>query len=184
MEYTISMELKPQDILVCLKLCLLPEQPTYTRLATELGMEESAIYRAVQRAAQSRLLHFEKPQRYKVAIAALEEFLIHGVKYAFPAQYTGAITRGIPTAYAAPPLNSFIMADEEPVPVWSDAQGTVRGIAVTPLYKTVPYAARNDSRLYELLSLLDAIRLGRVRERELAKQQLALKLRAVSEAKV
>lgn len=177
------MELKPQDLLVCLKLCLIHEQqPTYTRLANELNMEESAIHRAVKRAEQSRLLlNLEKPQRFQPALTALEEFLIHGAKYAFPTHYNGALTRGIPTAYAAPPLNTMIITDNEPVPVWSDANGTTRGIPITPLYKTVPYAATHDPKLYELLALLDAIRIGRVREREIAKKELKHKLRATLE---
>ena len=37
-----------------------------------------------------------------------------------------------------------------------------------PLYPTVPEAALRDEKLYELLALVDALRVGRVREREIA----------------
>jgi hypothetical protein len=36
------------------------------------------------------------------------------------------------------------------------------------LYAGAPAAARNDARLYELLALVDAVRLGRPRERRVA----------------
>ncbi len=165
------MELKPQDLLVSLKLCLNHRQnPTYSQLADSLGMEESAVYRAVKRAQNSRLLH---PTELRPMFAAIEEFMIHGAKYAFPAHYTGALTRGIPTAYAAPPLSNLIVPDNEPVPVWSDGQGTLRGTPLSPLYKTAAFAAKNDEKLYQLLALLDAIRIGRVREREIAKEHIS-----------
>jgi AraC-like DNA-binding protein len=164
------MELKPQDLLVCLKLCLnYAEQPTYSQLASELGMEESAIYRAVKRAQYSRLL---RPNELRPMFAALEEFVVHGAKYAFPAHYTGGLTRGTPTAHAAPPLSELIVAEDEPVPVWSDAQGLVRGMPLSPLYKTAVLAAQKDERLYRILALLDALRIGRARERELATQHI------------
>jgi hypothetical protein len=164
------MELKPQDLMVCLKLCLNhTKKPTYSQLADELGIEESAVFRAVKRAQNSRLLH---PNELRPVFSALEEFVLHGVRYAFPAHYTGALTRGIPTAHAAPPLSGLIVSDDEPIPVWSDAKGTTRGLPLSPLYKTAVFAAHKDEGLYRLLALLDAIRIGRVRERELAKEHI------------
>ena len=111
----------------------------------------------------------EKPN-----LSALEEFLIHGVKYAFPAT-RGGLTRGIPTSYAAEPLCRLIKAGSEPVPVWADPQGTTRGITLAPLYRTVPEAAKLDSLLYERLALIDAIRDGRTREHNLAEKELEKK---------
>jgi hypothetical protein len=61
----------------------------------------------------------------------------------------------------------------DPPPVWPDKNGTVRGVALAPLYPTVPEAARRDSNLYELLALFDAVRAGQAREREIAQKQLA-----------
>jgi hypothetical protein len=48
----------------------------------------------------------------------------------------------------------------------------VRGQAIEPLYRSVPTAAKNDPELYVLLSLIDAIRVGRVREQRLAVKEL------------
>jgi len=109
--------------------------------------------------------------------AALQEFLIHGVKYAFPAE-RGELTRGIPTAHAAAPLKREISAGNEPPPVWPSAMGKTRGDSFAPLYKTVPEAALRDPFLYQMLALLDAIRDGRSRERQLAEQELKIRLKA------
>ena len=54
----------------------------------------------------------------------------------------------------------------------------VRGAAVEPLYRSVPQAARLDSALYELLALVDAIRIGRARARKLAESMLRSRLQA------
>jgi len=39
---------------------------------------------------------------------------------------------------------------------------------IEPLFKSVPYAVRLDAELYALLALVDAIRIGQSRERNLA----------------
>jgi hypothetical protein len=86
------------------------------------------------------------------------------------------VTRGLPTAYGAPPLEQEIAGDDLP-PVWPDARGTVRGESLEPLHPSVPRASRKDAQLYELLALVDAVRIGRARERKLAEQHLIKRLR-------
>ena len=76
------------------------------------------------------------------------------------------MVRGIATAHSAPPLNNEIMSEEQFV--WPYAKGTVRGHSIIPLYPSVPEAALKDAKLYELLALVDALRVGRAREKELA----------------
>ncbi|MGC1646779.1 MAG: hypothetical protein WA741_13190 [Candidatus Sulfotelmatobacter sp.] len=61
-------------------------------------------------------------------------------------------------------------------PVWPNPAGLVRGIAFSPLYKNVPQAALRDPQLYELLALVDAIREGRAREREIAIRELTVRI--------
>lgn len=107
--------------------------------------------------------------------SALLEFLLHGIRYVFPAE-KGALTRGVPTGYAASPLKEFIATDGEPIPVWPHAEGPVRGYSFSPLHKNVPQAALRDARLYELLALVDALRDGRARERDLAGRELKIRL--------
>lgn len=164
--------LKPQDALVLLKLVVIADGWTYPALAESLGMSASEVHAAVARAKQGGLYdeHRRSPHR-----RALLEFLVHGLRYVFPAE-RGALTRGLPTAHAAPPLNAQLVADGEPPPVWPDAEGTVRGEELRPLYRSVPGAARRDPALYELLALVDAVRGGRARERKLAIAELEARL--------
>ena len=169
------MSLKPQDILVLLKLVAIGRQPwSYTWLAGELGMSPSQLHSAVKRVLAARLA-LRADELIMPDIRNLEEFLVHGVKYVFVPE-RGVITRGIATAHAAPPLSAYFVADPEPPPVWPDASGDVRGASFSPLYKLAPGAARADSRLYELLALVDAIRGGRAREREIAIKELKQRL--------
>jgi hypothetical protein len=56
----------------------------------------------------------------------------------------------------------------------------MRGVAFAPLYKMAPIAALRDPVLYEQLALIDAIRDGRARERQLAEQELIKILRRKS----
>lgn len=106
----------------------------------------------------------------------LEEFLVHGVKYAYPPQH-GALTKGIPTGYAAYPMNEMLTLGTNAVPpVWPHPEGDVRGYEFSPLYKSAPSAAVKDKELYAMLAILDAIRDGRARERELAIKELINRL--------
>jgi len=180
------MDLCSQDAVVVLKL-LLPSGPrtwTYANLGQELFMSASQVFRSIERAAHARLLDFLPPppssDKLKRPLFGnpnrgnLKEFLIHGVKYAFPAQ-RGGLTRGVPTAEGAPPLSKHLLPAPFP-PVWPLSEGSVRGTEFSPLYKNEPKAALRDPRLYELLALVDAIRDGRSREREIAVRELTSRI--------
>jgi hypothetical protein len=164
------MALKPQDLVVVLKLVSSDEKPSYNRLANELSISPSEAHAAVQRAIQGGLLDAKRKPNRRVLL----DFILHGVRPAFFPE-RGGVTRGMPTAHAAPPLCEEIMGDDLP-PVWPDPEGTVRGETLEPLYRTVPTAAKNDPQLYELLALVDAIRIGRARERALAEKHLTERL--------
>lgn len=166
-----NMLLKPQDILVLLKLVVLGNRPwSYNRLALELDMSPSEVHGAIKRAITAKLaLQIDK--EIQPNFRNLEEFLIHGIRYAF-APDRGEMTRGMPTAHAAPPLSEKIVPDREPPPVWPDPQGEIRGMIFSPLYRSAPEASRNDPALYELLALVDAIRGGKARERNIAVKEL------------
>ena len=170
------MALNPQDIVVVLKLCGYgSKRPPFAQIAADLAMSSSEVHAAFKRAQAAHLLHGSE-MNSRPNVSALEEFLIHGLKYAFPAEHGGP-TRGLPTSYAPAPLNRLIAAGKEPIPVWPHPQGKKRGIALAPLYKTVPDAALRDPALYQKLALVDALRDGRVRERKLAEQELKKLLR-------
>jgi len=73
-------------------------------------------------------------------------------------------------------LQQLIVQNEEYPPVWFDAEGDIQGYEVSPLYKSVPPAVKLDKGFYELLALIDAIRIGRAREKQLAIQELTKRL--------
>ncbi|MGC2446425.1 MAG: hypothetical protein WA477_02195 [Candidatus Sulfotelmatobacter sp.] len=183
------MELRPQDVVVVMKLLAVKFNPwSYTRLGEELAMSASNVFSSVVRAKSARLLEaFEirssPSQKGKGALpepnrSNLKEFLIHGVKYMFPVE-RGGPTRGIPTAEGASPLKEHFPDSFPLPPVWPYAEGNVRGIEFSPLYPNVPKAALRDPELYELLTLVDAIREGRARERDIAIQELTTRIDSV-----
>ncbi len=171
------MLLKPQDILFLLKLIAIGNKSwSFNKLAIELSMSPSEVHAASNRVLEARLA-VRKDKAIIPNIRNLEEFLIHGLKYVFVPK-RGEMTRGIPTSYAAPPLESFFVPDNEPLPVWPDPEGDVRGMSFSPLYKSAPKAARSDVELYELLVLVDAIRGGRAREIDFGVKELKMRLHA------
>lgn len=163
---------KPQDIVVALKLCLGPKGQGYAELGKALGMSASEVHAAVRRLIEARLVI---PDTRDVRRDAFCKFLVNGVPHAFPA-HTGAITRGMPTAWAAPVMSSEFKTSEQIQPVWPDPDGKVRGESVQPLYSSVPKAARSDPMLYGLLALVDALRIGRARERAFAEKEIKVRL--------
>jgi hypothetical protein len=165
--------LRPGDIPYALRLAAHPGEG-YEDLAEVFRSSTSSGHRAVARLQQAGLL---LPGERRISREALREFLIHGVRYAFPA-IRGPETRGIPTAWSAPPLEGILPPG--PVVVWPAEPGQARGEAVVPLSENVTHAVRRDPWLYETLALVDALRLGQARDRRLAAERLEVLLGQVS----
>ena len=111
--------LKPQDIVVLLKVSGLSGQWTYSELAKSLKMSSSEVHAALKRCSKSGLY---SDRRRRVLKPALEEFLVHGLKYVFPTQ-PGALVRGMPTAHSAEPLKDLLMTSDRDVYVWAFDSG-------------------------------------------------------------
>ena len=150
--------LKPQDIVVALRLAIGPNA-TYPTLAKDLSISQSTAHESVERLQLAGLL---RPDSRHVIRHALLEFLEHGVRYAFPASPQSR-TRGVATAYSAPAFVGEIVADD--VIVWPDPRGAVVGQAIAPLLDQAALLPEKCPKVYDLLTLVDAIRIGRVRER-------------------
>jgi hypothetical protein len=172
--------LRPQDIVLLLKLVAGERGRRWLGkdLARELSLSASEVSEALARCRYSRLLDPD-PISYRVQPRALAEFLVHGLPYVFAA-HPGPPARGLLTGASAPPLSQTFGA--EPAYVWPHADGEHWGAAIESLYPGAPAAARRDARLHELLALVDALRLGRPRERTLAGQLLEEALRAYATA--
>lgn len=164
---------KGEDVVVLLKLCDSDADWTVRTLAEETGISRSVVHRALKRLAETGL--FDERRR-RVNLSQAEEFLVHAVKYVFPAAFTGE-SRGTLTAWAAEPLVGHIAASpSELPPVWPDARGRSRGLALHPLHEAVPDAARRDPELGERLALVDALRAGDARTRGIAARLLTDRL--------
>lgn len=162
-----NIQLKPQDILMLLKIIsIATEQWNQKPLADSLGMSQSEVSEAVSRCKYAGLLDVAGKIVMKQGFL---QFLQYGLRYVFP-QRPGALVKGVPTAHSGPPLNSQIVSNEKYV--WPSARGTVRGQAIVPLYPSVVKAIENDNKLYELLALVDALRVGRAREKNIATKEL------------
>lgn len=170
----IQVALKPQDLVVALKLAVNSSRDfILTDLAAEMGMALSSVHGAVTRAEQARLVSRATGSVGAIRSAVLE-FALHGARYAYPGQI-GPTTRGMPTAIGGPVLRIHF-EDSIESPVWPDPEGKVRGPGLQPLHACVPEASRNDRALYEVLTLIDAIRVGAARERNIASEELGSRL--------
>jgi hypothetical protein len=159
--------MKPQDVVILLKIIALnSDRWQQLPVAHSLRMSQSEVSQSV---ARSRYAGLIDDSGKRVMRRALFDFLQYGLAVVFPVK-PGAIVRGMPTAHSAAPLNLEISSDESYV--WPFALGDVRGHGIAPLYVSVPQAARDDARLYELLSLVDVLRVGKAREKKLAIHEL------------
>lgn len=145
----------------------------YEALAPEVAalavQEPAAIYRVARRKrVSSQDAPADNPVRPHVR--QLAEFALHGAKYAFAADKTPS-TIGVPTSHSAPAFAGVFAPGSEDY-VWPHPNGTMRGIGVEPLHPSVPFAAMQDAKLYEMLALFDALRVGRARERGMALERL------------
>ena len=164
--------MKPQDIVILLKMVALKRELwTSARLANELKISASEVSGALERCRIAKLVDNTKR---KVNVLALEDFLVHGLKYVYPPQ-PGAVMRGIATSFSAEPIKSKVRQGSDSF-VWPYKYGKDRGQSVEPLYRTVPEACQNDGLLYELLVIADTLRMGRVREMEIAINELKIRL--------
>ncbi len=167
--------LKPQDVCLLLKIVARgPEPWSYNQLAWELGMSASEVHAAVKRSGEAGLLRLNEGWGVPDA-KGLDELLIYGVRYVWAAD-RGGLVQGMPTAESTSPLVDLLPPSDEPPAVWPDPSGDVRGVALEPLYKSVPIAASRDPVLHELFALVDAIRGGPEAVRTIAIRELRKRL--------
>jgi hypothetical protein len=160
--------MRPQDILVLLKIISMKNQNWLNLdIANSLKISQSEVSEVLNRCKIARLINGDKR---KVHINSFKEFIVYGLKYVFPAE-PGPVVRGIPTAHSAPPISEHISSGTDNY-VWPYAKGTFRGQAIEPLYKTIPIVAQNDQLFYELLVIIDTLRVGRAREIKIALEEL------------
>ena len=160
--------MRPQDIVILLKMISLQQENwRIADLAHAMHISASEISESLNR---SRIAGLVDPKKRKVFLTSFKEFLIYGLKYVFPVE-PGAIVRGVPTAHAASPISEHLSSSSE-IFVWPSSNGSHRGQAIQPLYKTIPEIVHEDKIFYELLVIIDTIRIGRAREVKIAIREL------------
>jgi len=164
--------MRPQDIVVLLKIILLGNKPWQNKdLATQLFLSPAEISLSLQRSAVGGLVNSEKR---KVHRQTFLEFLQFGLHVVFPA-IPGGIVNGLYTAHSHPFMKQFFTSDV--AYVWPDVTGKGRGQSILPLYKDVVRAALQDEELYKMLALLDILRVGKMRELQIAMEELKILIR-------
>ena len=172
-----DLRLKPQDVVLALKLVAAGSSPwTQPELARSLHVSAGEVNHGLKRLAACHL--FNVSER-RVIRAGLQEFLVSGLRYVFPTQL-GLFGEGMPTAFSVGPLAMKLRLGAEDGVVWAatapSKAARARGRVIEPLYRTVPLAAAEDPVLHEYLALADTLRIGRARERTMAREELSKRL--------
>jgi len=159
--------MKGQDFLVLAKVFHWSEGPwSNAALGETLGLSKSQVYYSVKRCIQVGLIG-EKTLAPKVD--PMMEYIEHAIKFIHPPEWLGE-ARGMPTAHSVEPLSKKVNSPK--VVVWPDENGNGEGLALKPLHQNVPLASRLDRQLYEFMSLVEAFRSGKAREKQMALSEI------------
>ena len=149
-------------------------------LSETLGISKTEISKSLIRCVDVNLAKISRvDKKHTVNKKVLFNFIKYGLRLVFPVR-PKEITRGIPTAFAAPILNDKLFTAGDIIMVWPDPSAKEMGQSITPLYHSVPFAIRQDPELYSYLALIDAVRLGNPREINMAMDMLEERFFSVS----
>ena len=164
--------LKPQDIALLIKLLSKSnENWRQIDIAMEMKLSQGEVAKALARLNKANLVNDKRPNR-----SAALEFLLHGFRYAFPAEL-GPLSVGVPTALSSPAHEKMLVGHEDDVYVWPSSKGSKRGQIVVPLYPELAEAALNDKEFYDLMSAAEILRIGRAREKKLAAEYIEKRIK-------
>jgi hypothetical protein len=165
--------IKNSDVYVLGGLLAHQDDWTYRSLADLLHVPHAVVQRALERAKDADLY---SGARREVHLPHFEEFAIHALRFVAPAQL-GPLAPGVPAAWAAEPMAKAIhSAGDDPPPVWPYAPGQVRGQSVEPLHPAAPEVVADWPELSEILALLDSLRVGDPRVRQVAESLLPARI--------
>jgi hypothetical protein len=145
-------------------------------LAEKLFVDHTVVSRALKRTEEAGLY---QPANRRVNPASFAELMIHAARFVAPAPL-GGMTRGFNAAWAAAPMSALIRrSGDEPPPVWPSALGVDRGQSLEPLHPGA-VGASADPTLGALLAIIDCLRAGDVRIRQVASSALEAALARLS----
>ena len=163
--------IKSHDLLILLYIAEYCENDfRVMNISQALKISQSEISESLNRSKIGKLIG----QNKNIFRKSLYELLIFAVKHIFPVT-PGNIVRGVATSHSASPLSELIISGKESY-VWQYANGNDRGMSIKPLYKTVPEISEGLPKLMEILTLIDALRIGKAREVNLARIALEERL--------
>lgn len=154
--------MKPQDVVIAVKLLGAADSTwSYASLGEDLGLGHNQVHLACKRLMAASLM-----MDRRIAKRNLVEFLVHGLKYVFPPIWEGE-QHGIPTAVSSPVMQKELRSPQ--VIVWpTGRRKDPKGDSLRPLHKCVFTVIENDLFSYQVLAILDSIRISKAREREVA----------------
>ncbi len=167
--------LRPQDVVVAVQLRsdALQGRPrsTYAGLGLATGLSASQCHGAVGRLEAAGLSLRNSAGADSVPLEPLGRLLLQAVPLWLYPEHQGSpgAVRGVPTAWSATPLSGVVVSQR--VVVWPHAQGVEAGDGLAPVHACilrgpcVPGEPRYNPRLHQILALVDAVRLGRPRDR-------------------
>ena len=161
--------LRPSDLVVACQLAITPAAQ-FLQLARATGLSAGECHNAVRRL---RLAHIILADERRPSSEILHQFLVHGAPFAFPA-VLGTPTIGVSTAHSSPAFRAIVEATERFV--WPHADGTARGQSLIPLFPGAPELPGRNQPLYELLTIIDALRVGTTRVGKVAAELLTERL--------
>jgi hypothetical protein len=164
-----SESLKSQDVVIAIKLVAFGNNAwTQSSLAKSLNMSPAFINHALPRLDECG---FYKSKKKLVLVDDLQTFLIFGIRHVFPTK-RGERVRGTPTSIGAEPMRSHMAVEAlNWPPVWPYLLGSEQGYAIQPLCPAIEKVLE-DKLFYEILSLVDVLREGRPREKQIAIDEL------------
>lgn len=146
-------------------------------LGYSLGISKTEISASLKRCIDSKLLVFLDSRggellninsyEWTVNLKALFNLIQYAFPYFYPIRQTG-LAYGMRTCFSAPILADEILSAGDTLYVWPIESGDTFGIGIEPIYKSVAFAASHDKYIYDCFALIDAIRMGNSRERNVA----------------
>lgn len=159
------------DILVAAKIyAVRPNKLSFAELGKSIGVSASQVHRAFGNCVDAGLLRSDGSVRTHQL-----KLVLMGLKYFMPPKF-GPVSRGILTGSSVAAIHGMLVREDLPL-IWESADGDVRGRTLEPIYKSAPFAAKNDPLLHKILGLTDSVRVGEAREARLARNELRALIR-------
>lgn len=146
-------------------------------LGSSLGVSKTEVSASLRRCIDNNLLILMNSSTnslislidsdWNVNKKALFELIKYAIPYLYPPKQLG-LDYGVLTGFAAPVLKDELTSAGTSIYIWPSEYGTAFGQVLEPIYKTVAFASTHDQFVYNCFALIDAYRLGKAREKDIA----------------